>query len=268
MNNVIISLGCSFLAGVGNWHTPTHRKWEQNKVHINELHKNSYNSFLNYSIGTQLARNLNFDEHHNFAIGGSSIKHQLHFFHRRYKAETFKDKNVLFYLGITYPQRNCTFVDNKLRTIHLDQERKNDFYNEYRRISEERILKDSIQNQLVYIESIRTLCKANNWHLILQPMVHDKTYYYKEQLIDINSNPKEIWVDKWLPPLDDKYLAHCGHPNIDGYKIWADKLVEYLGEQSELNIPISFHTKTIYCKDYNEDVELEAKRDDFKPSPL
>jgi hypothetical protein len=99
-------------------------------------------------------------------------------------------------------------------------------------------------------------------------MVHDKTYYYKEQLIDINSNPKEIWVDKWLPPLDDKYLAHCGHPNIDGYKIWADKLVEYLGEQSQLNIPISFHTKTIYCKDYNEDVELEAKRDDFKPSPL
>ena len=171
MNNVIISLGCSFLAGVGNWHTPTRRKWEQNKVHINELHKNSYNSFLNYSIGTQLARNLNFDEHHNFAIGGSSIKHQLHFFHRRYKAETFKDKNVLFYLGITYPQRNCTFVDNKLRTIHLDQERKNDFYNEYRRISKERILKDSIQNQLVYIESIRTLCKANNWHLILQPML-------------------------------------------------------------------------------------------------
>ena len=270
MNNVIISLGCSFLAGVGNWHERTLREWKQNKADDVTLHKNSYNNFLNYSIGTQLARNINFDEHHNFAIGGSSIKHQLHLFYRRYKAETFKDKNVLFYLGITYPHRNCTFINDKLRTIHLEEERQGEIYNKYySELSEERILKDVIQNQLVYIESIRNLCKANNWHLILHPMMSDKTYYYKEQLIDINSNPKEIWVDKWLPSMEhNKFMAHCGHPNIDGYKIWADKLVKYITDQGVLDIPHNFNTKTIYCKDYNEGTELKAKRNDFRTSPI
>lgn len=260
MNNVIISLGCSFLAGVGNWHTPSLIKWKKKRIQQHDLHTNSYSNFLNYSIGTQLARNLNFDEHHNFAIGGSSIKHQLYYFYERYKPETFKDKNVIFYFGITYPNRNCTFVNNKLRTIHLNEERDNDFYHQFGDVSENQILKDTIMNQIVYINSIRTLCKLNNWRLILHPMVIGMEQWYQEKLR--NDNPNEIWIDKWLAPFDDKYLAHCGHPNTVGYKIWADNLTDYVSH-FKFEIPKNPNTETIYCRDYHENIELQAQREDY-----
>lgn len=263
MNNVIISLGCSFLAGVGNWHTPSVIKWKKNRIEHHDLYNGSTYNFLNYSLGTQLARNLNFDEHHNFAIGGSSIKHQLHYFYERYSAEIFKNKKVLFYFGITYPQRNCTFVNNKLRTLHLDEERNSDFYQKFGELSKERIIKDTIMNQLVYIKSIKELCNANNWDLILHPMMVDKTYYYQSFFSNVDNT---IWVDKWLAPNDDKYLAHCGHPNTDGYKIWADELVEYITSGSKLDISSKPNTETIYCKDYHEGTEIQAQREDFKQS--
>ena len=266
MNNAIISLGCSFLAGVGNWDTTSVKKWQNKKIEQHDMHSRSYKNFLNYSIGTQLARNLNFDEHHNFAIGGSSIKHQLYYFYERYKPETFKDKNVIFYFAITYPNRNCTFVNNTLTTIHLDEERNNDFYQKFGDVSKKQILKDTIMNQIVYINSIRTLCKLNNWFLVLHPMVQGMEKWYEEKLG--NNNPNEVWVDKWLVPFHNKYLAHCGHPNTNGYKIWTDNLTSEYINQLKFEFPKVPNTKTIYCKDYHEDTEIEAKRNDITQNLL
>ena len=59
------------------------------------------------------------------------------------------------------------------------------------------IQKDTIQNQLVYIESVRSLCEAYNWKLILHPMVSDKTYYYQQKLSNNQyKNVQEVWIDK------------------------------------------------------------------------
>lgn len=264
MNNVIISLGCSFLTGIGNWERKALIEYEKGKLEEPLLHAKSYKNFLNYSIGTQLARNLNFDEHHNFSLGGSSVKHQLIHFFKHFKPQNFKNKNVVFYYGITYPNRNCTFINDNLRTIHVDEERDSEFYRSFGETNTQVIQKDTIQNQLVYIESVRSLCEAYNWKLILHPMVWDKTYYYQQKLSNNQyRNFQEVWVDKWLTPYEDEYLSFCGHPNTDGYKIWADNLIDYVSK-FDFEIPEKPNRDTIYCINYNEELEIEAKRNDFK----
>jgi len=235
---LLITLGCSYTEGVGCWNESLFTT-TSTRAKILETHdENFYNSqrpyFHEFGWPNRLGKKMGYDKVINLGKAASSTSGQLKVFFDLYYNNKFEEYETTIIWLLTDPSRFSFYSEGTIRNFQPSQFNKNEEsptkslnggYIEF--INNLKI--DPLFDQLVYIKSMESYCKSNNFNLLLlstQNLYEVLMKYFHKSHNYISQEPINIFsvlTEKMISPI-------CGHPTEIGYERFAVKMFELIKE--------------------------------------
>lgn len=224
--STIITIGCSFVQGVGVWYedkekiNQSNRDYHQKKYHVEHM-----NLQLNNSIGSYLQNKLGYKKFYNFGISGTSIANQLRIWFEN--PIDVKDETVLVLLFGTYPTRMGQYLGGSVGDVDLLDSFWSYPFNGSDK-TERTIEETELDLHLDFIHNIRVFkeyCEVRNWKFEYC-LIDDKfPNLYKNEVGIPFPNPFKGFETK----LSKEEKCHLSpHPNKIGYYKIYDKFHKWI----------------------------------------
>ena len=231
--STLITMGCSFIQGVGIWYEDIEPIHDFNKDYHQERYLEYHHDVqLKNCIGSHLQKELGYTNFCNFGISGTSLSNQL----RIWYEETPKiNDDVLFLLFVTYPTRIGNYLNGSIGdVVNL----KNSFFANYPyhfNDEETRDIKytklDLDLETIFYIKIIKEYCISRGWKF--EYSLIDS--YYESTYVNELGNPfPNPFIDVNLKTLDETQKCKLSpHPNKDGYELLSNELIKWIRENKK-----------------------------------
>ena len=210
--------------------------------------------------GEKLKQQLGFSEHKSFSLSGASHKHLEEF---TYEAVAkYKDTDCLFVIGLTSPFRKRFFLNKLNQSVDISYASgsdPNEFYalsileklsksekREIRKHLLDTFDKEHLVKETFYhILNIQNLLKVNGINYVIFNCFTDyedcipdisnlidktKFYNYPQCILkDFPDNENAVaHTNIKIAPYHSKFLASCGHPNVQGHEVIATLLSQFI----------------------------------------
>lgn len=234
---LLITLGCSFTLGVGNWNEKSLTNDFDTDFELNR------ENFITQGWPNRVGKYLGYDKVLNLGLEGSSNSTHVKIFLERILPIDLSQWEVLVIWMMTEPTR-FSFYNGLQNTDYLPSAKSNKSPLEKAYIDEiNEPLYSSLYDQIFYMKLLEQVCENNGYDLLFTSWNNSLQQLYKIYPSDkyIHKN----YVD--IKPKNSSYISSiCGHPNEKGYEFIANKLIEGINEN---------HPK--YKNESNKDIEWE-----------
>jgi len=221
----IITIGCSFVQGVGMWYEDVEPITSENRERHQQTYREEHlNVQLNNSIGAELQKELGYKTFINFGISGTSISNQLRIW---FENPPKVNGDVLVLLFGTYPTRMGQYLNGSIGDVDLlDSFWSYPFKGEEK---EDRTIEQiDFDLHLDFIHNLRVFkdyCEIRNWKFEYCLMNDDYPNIYHKEVGNSFPNPfKEFQTE-----LNEDEKCHLSpHPNSVGYKKIYNKFIKWV----------------------------------------
>tara|TARA_B110000459_G_scaffold196785_1_gene239312 strand:- start:554 stop:1366 length:813 start_codon:yes stop_codon:yes gene_type:complete len=233
---LLISLGCSFTAGLGcysdesiEWYNSNKDKINQPELTLTLLYKNR-KRFKEEGWPFLLSKKLKFNKLINMGIGGSSTSAQLKRFFENYHVFELEKYDTTIIWLLTNSVRFSKYINGQVEDISINGKNES-IANSYHRLATDI---DYTLEQIFTIRCMIEFCKSHNinlyfdsWHTKTKNDISntckkdDSLKYILNYYLDIGGIDSIHHTDGYISRI-------CEHPNQEGYKEMARLLYEKL----------------------------------------
>jgi hypothetical protein len=231
--NLMITLGDSFVEGVGCYIPELVEKYKNKEVSMEQMYRDSLHRFNKYAWPTYVTKSIGYDlinlgqgGFSNSAIAKSFVKKEFSNLGEKYD-------NVIVILILSDPGRISFYRDGIIRSVAPGSSEEKDIklyeaYLDFINLENSGINKnlpgvysptDCILETAFYINCIDNFCKLNGYYLFYGASftnIHEITQYYNTKY-NIHNYIKNKYFSIHDMLHDDDMKSVCGHPNEKGH---------------------------------------------------
>lgn len=228
--STLITIGCSFIQGVGIWYEDEEPITSDNRrAHQEKYFKQHYSKQLNYSIGSILQEELGYEDFINFGISGTSISNQNRIWVEN-KIEIEGD--VLVLLFGTYPTRMGQYVKGKIGDVDLlDSFWSYPYHGDETKGRTPKEIEFDLHLDFIYnIKLFKNYCKSRGWKFEYSFIDDTFSKAYETQIGNYFPNPFKDF-EQTLHPNEKCHLSP--HPNKLGYQKISNNFINWIKENKK-----------------------------------
>ena len=260
--STLVTMGCSFIQGVGIWYEDiepiNHDNWNH---HINTYVNKHHEVQLDGCIGSHLQKELGYANLCNFGVSGTSISNQLRLW---YENPPKIADDVLFLLFVTYPTRVGNYLNGSVGDVNLEDSFLTNYPyysndNEGRKIEYTKL--DLDLETIFYIKIIKDYCESRGWKFEYSLI---DSYYESIYLNELGTPFPNPFIDDNLKVLEDSHKCKLSpHPNKHGYELLSNKLIDWIRDNKS-----DWYKNEIISKSYSPWISHQYNLDGTKIKKL